>query len=55
MKERRERIEFDLTPSLASARDAKEIKKIKRRNERVEKEERGDTLPSSVVAKAQSV
>ncbi len=55
MKERRKRIEFDVTPSPTSVRDEKEIRKRKRRDERVEREERGDTLPLLIVAKAQSV
>ncbi len=39
-------------PSPASAKDEKKIRKRKKRDEKVEREERGDTLPSLVVAKA---
>jgi hypothetical protein len=52
MKERIERVKFDVTPSPVSAKDEKEIRKRKRRDEKVERKKRGDTLPSPVVAKA---
>jgi hypothetical protein len=41
MKERRERIEFDATPSPASSRDERKIKERKRKDQKVEREERG--------------
>jgi len=47
MRESRERIEFDVTPSLASVKDERDQK-----DERGEKEERWDTLLLPIVAKA---
>jgi len=47
MRESRERIEFDVTPSLASVRDERDQKDQKRK-----KEERWDTLLLPIVAKA---